>query len=86
VVHLHLKVVPGGSRSAVVGAYGDRLRIKVAAPPEAGKANKEVLLLLATRLGIGTRQLDMVRGSSQPLKTVAVVGLLAETVATRLAG
>ena len=78
--------MPGGSRTALLGPYGDRLRIKVAAPPEAGRANKELIGFLATHLGTQKRNLDVVRGASMPLKTVAIVGVPAETVATRLGG
>ena len=44
-------VVPGASRNQVVGAHGDALKVKVAAPPEAGKANKAVLKLIADLTG-----------------------------------
>lgn len=44
-------VVPGASRSEVVGPYGDALKIKVTAPPEAGKANRALLKLLTKRTG-----------------------------------
>ncbi len=36
-VCVRVKVVPGASRSEVVGVHGDRLRVRIAAPPEAGK-------------------------------------------------
>lgn len=44
-------VVPGASRSEITGRYGDRIKVRVSAPPEAGLANKEVSRLLAERLG-----------------------------------
>ena len=33
---LRLTVVPGAQRTQVVGLYGDRLKIRLAAPPEKG--------------------------------------------------
>ena len=84
--HVHLKVVPGGSRSGLAGTYGDRIKVKVAAPPEGGKANKAVLALLADVLGAPVRDLLLVRGTTQPLKTVEVRGLDAEAVGRVLYG
>lgn len=67
---LRLKVVPGASRSRVVGLLGDRLKVQVAAPPEAGKANAAVIDLLSGWLGCGRRDLDLTAGQAQPQKTV----------------
>lgn len=44
-------VVPGASRSEIKGTYGETLRIRVAAPPEGGKANREAGRLLSATLG-----------------------------------
>ena len=75
-VELRLKVVPGSSRSAIVGPLGDRLKVKVAAPPEAGKANKEVVE--AIRRWTGAKDVAVVGGLTNPEKTVRVIGLAAE--------
>jgi uncharacterized protein (TIGR00251 family) len=83
-VHVHLKVVPGASRAGLAGLYGERLKLRVTAPAESGKANKAVLALLAARLDLPLQALELVRGSAQPLKTVAVRGRSAAQVAARL--
>jgi uncharacterized protein (TIGR00251 family) len=44
-------VVPGSSRSTIDGLHGDRLKVRVAAPPEEGRANEEVARLLGEALG-----------------------------------
>ena len=44
---LRVKAVPGAKRDAIAGALGDRLKIRVAAPPEDGQANAAIRALLA---------------------------------------
>ena len=72
-IEIKLKVVPGASRSQIVGPLGDRLKVKVAAPPEDGKANRAVVELLARWLG--TEAIEIVAGHGHPEKTVWVRGL-----------
>ncbi len=47
-----VKIVPGSSRTSIEGLLGGVLKIKVAAPPEKGKANKELTAFLAKRLKV----------------------------------
>ncbi|MFI4862378.1 MAG: DUF167 domain-containing protein [Phycisphaerales bacterium JB063] len=75
---IRLKVVPGASRSAVVGVLGDRLKVAVAAPAEGGKANAAVVALLAKALGVGRGEVEVVAGLTQPMKRVAVSGVTRE--------
>ena len=71
-MELRMKAVPGTSRSEIVGKMGDRLKIPVVAPPEHGKANRALLLLLANWLG--TKNLELIAGHGNPEKTVRVNG------------
>jgi hypothetical protein len=75
-----VKVVPGASRSQVVGRLGAALKVKVAAPPEAGKANKAVCELLAAVLGISAKSTSVESGHSNPNKRIAVKGMTAAQV------
>ena len=72
---LNIKVVPGAKKNRVVGKYGDAIKVQVSAPPEDGKANDAVVELLAKALGVGVRQIAIVRGHTQPRKTVEVTGM-----------
>lgn len=81
---IRLKVVPGSSRSAIAGWLGERLKVRVAAPPEAGKANEAVRRLLAEALGVPPRQVAIIAGESTPEKTVRISGVSAEQAARRL--
>lgn len=83
-VAIRVKVVPGASRSKVAGLLGDRLKVAVAAPPEAGKANAALCELLAGVLEVGKRAAQVTSGQTQPRKTVTVSGVTVEMAVKRL--
>lgn len=83
---LKVKVVPGASRTEIVGRLGDALKVRVAAPPEGGKANREVLAVLAGQLGLPLAQLTVLSGQSSPAKVIGIVGLAETEALTRLLG
>ena len=83
---LKVKVVPGASRTEIVGLLGEAVKIRVAAPPEGGKANREVLAILAGRLGLPLAQVTVVSGQSSPAKVIGLVGLAENEAKARLLG
>ena len=72
ILEIDLKVVPGAARSEVVGPLGGRLKVRVAAPAESGRANRAVVELL--RAWLGARSVEIVSGPGNPKKTVRVRG------------
>ena len=73
---LRLRVVPGASKNAgIVGRYGEAWKIRVAAPPERGAANRAVLELLAETLGVSTAAVRLVSGRASRDKMVEVAGM-----------
>jgi hypothetical protein len=68
---LLVHVAPGASRTEVVGLHGDRLKVRVAAPPEKGAANEELVAFLAKRLGLSKKALHLM-GTQSRAKTVAI--------------
>ena len=58
-----------------------RIKLRIAAPAEAGKANAEVLAFLARRLGVARRQVRLVSGLTSRDKIVEI-----RTAAERLRG
>ena len=77
-------VVPNASRSMVVGLLGDRVKVKVATPPEKNRANAAVLDVL--REATGVRRATVVAGRTTRFKTVELVGASVESVETALGG
>ncbi|MBC7773318.1 MAG: YggU family protein [Pyrinomonadaceae bacterium] len=72
-----VKAVPGAKRDEVVGRLGERLKVRISAPPEDGKANKAICELLARELGVRARDVEVVRGHSSAEKTLRVMGVQA---------
>ena len=66
---IRVKAVPGASRDAIAGALGDRLKIRVSAPPEGGRANDAIARVLSSALGLQERAVRLVAGPASPLKT-----------------
>lgn len=84
-VTIAVQVVPRARRSEVAGPQGDRLKVRVAAPPVEGAANEALLAFLAQALGLRKRDLELVAGERGRRKLVRIRGLDAAAVAARLA-
>ena len=78
-VLIRVKAVPGASRDTLAGVLGDRLKIRVGAPPEGGKANRAIAALLAGAMGVKERDVEVVSGLTNPEKLVLVRGIALET-------
>lgn len=78
-------VVPRASRTERAGWGADgRLRVRLAAAPVDGGANRELLKFLAGELGVPVGRLRVARGEASRRKTVAVRGLSGADVARAL--
>ena len=83
-IRLEVKVVPGSSRSAVVGWLGETLKVRVTAPAERGRANTAVEEALADALGVPRARARVVAGAASARKIVEVEGLSEADVYRRL--
>jgi uncharacterized protein (TIGR00251 family) len=75
-------VVPGASQDEIVGEHGDALRIRVAAPPEGGRANQAVIRLLEDRFP-GHRAV-LLSGATTRRKRVLIQGVSAASARSLL--
>ena len=69
---LKIHAVPGARQTAVAGLHGDRLKVKVASPPEKGRANEELLAFLARSLKVPLKAVQLTSGATSRAKVVAV--------------
>jgi len=66
---LRVKVIPRSPKTEIVGTMADgTLKIKIAAPPEKGKANSELVRFLAAHFG--TRNVEIISGHTASLKII----------------
>jgi uncharacterized protein (TIGR00251 family) len=75
-------VVPRARRNQVTGVYSDALRVRIAAPAEKGRANKELLAYLSDLLGVS---LQLGGGAGSRRKRLIASGVEAGELAERIA-
>lgn len=83
-VEIGLKVVPRARKPGLDGLHDGRLKLRLASPPVDGKANKEVVEVLAALLDVRRDQVELIAGETSRQKTVCVTGLPADEIARRL--
>ena len=77
---LRVKVHPGARSSRVVRWDGEVLRVDVAAPPTDGRANAELVRLLAETLGLRRDEVVIRAGAGARLKLVTLPDDAASTL------
>lgn len=81
---VRVKAVPGARRNEVAGAIGDRVKLRVSAPPEDGRANAALTELLAGALGVRSSAVSLVSGAAGAEKLFRVEGITPGCAAERL--
>jgi hypothetical protein len=75
---------PGAGRTQVVGRHGDALKVRVAAPPEQGRANEALVALLATSFGVAPAKVELIAGPTSRQKRFRISGIDRDAVAQRV--
>jgi uncharacterized protein len=76
-VLLRLRIQPRSSREGIVGVHGDRLRVRVSAPPVEGAANARLIEVLAKALDLPRGALRLAHGERSRDKEVLIAGAAA---------
>jgi uncharacterized protein (TIGR00251 family) len=67
---LNIRAVPGASKTALGDVKEGRLKVRIAAAPEDGKANEELRSYLAKILGCAKKDIVLVSGEKFRNKTL----------------
>jgi hypothetical protein len=69
---LALHVRPGAAQDRLDGCHGDRLKIRISAPPADGRANIRLRRFLTTLFSVPRRQVELLSGQGSRLKRVRI--------------
>ena len=78
-------VQPRAARDSISGEYRGALKIKTTAPPVEGAANRAIEKMIAELMGVPKSLVEVVTGASSRSKRVAIGGLDAAFVRSKLA-
>lgn len=78
-VMLRVRLMPNSSSCRVNGLFNDAdgtefLKLCVVSVPEKGKANKELILFLAKKIGIAKAQIEIISGELDRYKKIRISG------------
>lgn len=79
-----VKVIPKASRSEIVKWEQDELKIRLAAVPEKGEANAELLRYLALVFAIGKSKIHLMQGETSRHKRLYITGVSLEQIQEKL--
>lgn len=69
---LNCTIQPGSSEERVVGVVGQRLKIRLIAPPSDGKANTQLVKFLATQFDVKQKAITIVSGHGSRQKKLQI--------------
>ncbi len=72
---INIKVAPRSSRSGITGSYSDGLKVRLTSPPVEGKANRELIEVLAKEFSIRKKDVEILSGEKSKNKIVKLYGV-----------
>lgn len=69
---LRCHLQPKASSDAAVGLHGDRLKLRITAPPVDGKANAHLVQWLGKQFGVARSQVTILQGETGRAKNILI--------------
>ena len=79
-----VKVVPSAAQDEIVGWLEGVLKVRVMAPPQDGRANRALEVLLAAKLRLKKSAVTVAAGLASARKRVAIEGLTRDEIIRRI--
>ena len=79
-----VKVTPKANRTEVIGYKNQEICIRIAATPEKGEANAELIHFLSKKLGIAKIRIALVSGEKSRHKKVSIIGITMKEAVEKL--
>lgn len=73
-IRITVKVEPRSSRPGIAGLHGNALKVRLSSPPVEGRANEELIEIVAKALGARKAQVSIAGGQTSKNKVVRVEG------------
>jgi uncharacterized protein len=83
-IRLGVKVTPNAGRNEITGFKEGVLQVRIAAPPERGKANKELTDFLSKTLGVKKSSILIIKGQTSRNKVIVIEGMSGDEVLKRM--
>ena len=69
-----VRVVPGASKSDIIGEHDGALKVRIASPPVDGAANAQLIKLLSQVFDVSKDLVEILSGQTSKLKRVKISG------------
>ena len=69
---LKVKVVPGATKSEIVGMLGDALKVRLRSPADKDKANRELIECVAKAFNVSKQSVSIVSGHRSAYKYLSI--------------
>jgi uncharacterized protein (TIGR00251 family) len=81
---LAVKVTPNAGRSEITGVKEGILQVRIGAPPDKGKANRELVDFLSKMLGVRKSSILIIKGGTSRNKVIVIEGMTGDEILKRL--
>ena len=83
-VIVNVRAAPRSSRAGLDGMVGDALKVRIRSAPVDGKANKELIEVLADAFGLPKSAVEFKSGETSKTKRILLRCVTKETILSRL--